>query len=73
MSVLYDLRGGRANDTRFGSRMKGLGHFADLFRQRFELACRRLGLERQWPQLETAAFTPPPPPKPADERQLALF
>jgi DNA repair photolyase len=73
MSVLYDLRGGRANDTRFGSRMKGLGHFAELFRQRFELACRRLGLERQWPRLDTAAFTPPPPPKPADERQLVLF
>jgi DNA repair photolyase len=73
MSVLYDLRGGRANDTRFGSRMKGLGHFADLFRQRFELACRRLGLEREWPRLDTAAFTPPPPPKPADGRQLSLF
>ncbi|MCU0812591.1 MAG: radical SAM protein, partial [Thiobacillaceae bacterium] len=42
MSVLYDLRGGRANDPGFGSRMKGLGHYADLIRQRFELACRRL-------------------------------
>ena len=44
MSVLYDLRGGRANDPQFGSRMKGLGHFADLIRQRFALACRRHGL-----------------------------
>ena len=73
MSVLYDLRGGRANDARFGSRMKGLGHFADLIRQRFELACRRLGLARELPKLDTARFTPPPRAKPADERQLSLF
>ena len=73
MSVLYDLRGGRANDANFGSRMKGLGHFADLIRQRFDLACRRLGLAREFPKLDTARFTPPPPPKPANERQLSLF
>lgn len=73
MSVLYDLRGGRANDARFGSRMKGLGHFADLLRQRFELACRRLGLAREFPQLDKTRFTPPPPERPADERQLSLF
>ena len=73
MSVLYDLRGGRANDANFGSRMKGLGHFADLIRQRFDLACRRLGLAREFPQLDTTCFKPPPPAKPADERQLSLF
>ena len=73
MSVLYDLRGGRANDANFGSRMKGLGHFADLIRQRFDLACRRLGLAREWPQLDTAAFRPPPAAKRADERQMSLF
>ena len=71
MSVLYDLRGGKANDARFGSRMKGLGHFAELIRQRFDLACRRLGLARDWPKLETRHFKPPP--KPAEERQLSLF
>ena len=73
MSVLYDLRGGRVNDANFGSRMKGLGHFADLIRQRFDLACRRLGLSREWTQLDTTAFRPPPAPKPADERQMSLF
>lgn len=72
MSVLYDLRGGKANDARFGSRMKGLGHFAELIRQRFDLACRRLGLARQWPELETRHFKPPPP-KITEERQLSLF
>ncbi len=73
MSVLYDMRGGRANDPNFGSRMKGLGHYADLIRQRFELACRRLDLAREWPPLATAGFTPPPPPQPADARQMSLF
>ena len=73
LSVLYDLRGGRANDARFGSRMKGLGHFADLIRQRFDLACRRLELSREFPKLDTVRFKPPAPPKPADERQLSLF
>ena len=73
MSVLYDLRGGRANDANFGSRMTGLGHFADLIRQRFELACRRHGLSRELPALDAGQFTPPPPAQPADERQLRLF
>ncbi len=73
MSVLYDLRGGRANDAKFGSRMTGLGHFAELIRQRFELTCRRLGLAGDWPQLDASRFTPPPPPQNDGERQRSLF
>ena len=57
MAVLYDLRGGKANDPRFGSRMHGLGHYADLIRQRFALACRRLGLTSEWPALDCSAFS----------------
>ncbi len=73
MSVLYDLRGGRVNDASFGNRMKGLGHYADLIRQRFELACRRFDLARDWPVLDTTGFRPPAAPRPVDERQLSLF
>ena len=73
MAVLYDLRGGRANDPRFGTRQTGLGHYAELFRQRFELACRRNDLSREWPALDGTAFRPPAPPAAADERQLSLF
>ena len=73
MSVLYDLRGQRANDPNFGSRMTGLGHFADLLRQRFELACRRLGLSRDWPGLDATRFRPPAAGKRKDTRQLDLF
>ena len=73
MSVLYDLRGRRINDPRFGSRMTGLGHYAELLRQRFELTCRRLGLSREWPQLDCGRFVPPTPINEADKRQLSLF
>jgi len=44
MSLVRQLRGGRDNDARFGSRMTGSGNFADLIAKRFELACRRSGL-----------------------------
>ncbi|MBS1144777.1 MAG: Radical [Proteobacteria bacterium] len=70
MSVLYDLRGERANDPNFGSRMTGLGHFAELLRQRFALACRRLALAPTMPVLDTTRFVPP---RAGDERQLSLF
>jgi len=73
MSILYDLRGGRVNDAQFGSRMTGLGHFAQLIRQRFELSCRRIGLDRDFPELDTRQFTPPAPPEAAEEGQLSLF
>lgn len=73
MSVLYDLRQGRANDSQFGSRMSGLGHFADLIRQRFTLACRRLGLDPQGPVLACDRFRPPVVEKKKEKRQLDLF
>jgi DNA repair photolyase len=56
---LREMRGGRLNDPRFGSRMRGAGVHADLLRRRFELACRRLGLDRERPALDTSRFRPP--------------
>jgi DNA repair photolyase len=44
MARIRDMRGGRENDPEFGSRMKGEGHFAELLRNRFKIACNRLGL-----------------------------
>lgn len=59
-SRIRQLRGGRDNDPRFGSRMRGQGPWADLLRRRFEEACRRHGLEhgRARP-LTTGLFRPP--------------
>jgi DNA repair photolyase len=62
MSLIHDMRGGRDNDPRFGSRMRGTGPYAELLRARFGLACRRLGLNsRPRGPLNTALFTPPAP------------
>ena len=70
MSRIHELRGGRDNDPRFGSRMRGEGVFAELFRKRFELACRKHGLNRERRvQLDTSKFMPPV----LVGRQMGLF
>jgi DNA repair photolyase len=61
MSLIHDMRGGRDNDPNFGSRMRGTGPIAELLRNRFKVACRRLGLNsgaREIPQ-PTHLFRPP--------------
>jgi DNA repair photolyase len=72
MSRVCELRGGRSNDPRFGSRLRGEGVFAELFERRFELACRKLGLNRRGIALDTQRFVPPARPRPATP-QLGLF
>ena len=62
MAVIREMRGGRDNDPRFGTRMRGTGPHAELLRNRFRLACQRLSLntsERR--PLNTALFQPPVP------------
>lgn len=61
MARVREMRGGRRNDPRFGTRMKGEGVFAELIRARVELAARRHGLERSTITLDTTRFRPPPP------------
>jgi DNA repair photolyase len=59
MSLVRQLRGGRDNDPRFGSRMRGTGAFADLLAKRFALACRRLGMNRERAPLDVGQFRAP--------------
>lgn len=59
LSRLESLRGGRLNDPRFGSRMRGEGRFAEQIGGLFELMARRHGLDRPHPPLSTAAFRRP--------------
>jgi len=47
MAIIRSVRGGRDNDPDFISRMKPAGVWADLFRKRFHLACRRHGMEAE--------------------------
>lgn len=61
MAVINDARGGRDNDPRFGSRMKGEGNFAELLRQRFAIGSRKHGLNRPGRQtLRRDLFKAPP-------------
>ncbi|MFQ3788407.1 PA0069 family radical SAM protein [Halomonas sp. A29] len=63
MSLIRQCRSGADYDSRFGKRMRGEGIFAELIAQRFDKACRRLGLndpdKREARQLDTMAFKPP--------------
>ncbi len=68
LSRVRDLRGGRLNDPRFGSRMRGEGQFAEQIAALFHTAVRRHGLDGDFPPLATAAFRRPGAPA-----QLALF
>jgi DNA repair photolyase len=62
MSLIRAMRGGRDNDPRFGSRMRGTGPYAQLLRNRFRLACQRLALRSsERGTLTTALFRPPTP------------
>ena len=59
MARVRDMRGGKDNDSRFGSRMTGQGVWAELLRQRFTKAVHRLGLQRQRLDLDLSRFRPP--------------
>jgi DNA repair photolyase len=67
LSRVREMRGGRLNDPRFHSRMRGSGPFADQIHAMFDLACRRAGIAQGSPHLSTEAFR-----RPADP-QLSLF
>jgi DNA repair photolyase len=68
LNRIRSTRGGKLNDARFGSRMRGEGIFADQISQLFEISCRRAGLEgKRFPRLSTAAFRRP------GETQPSLF
>ncbi len=74
ISIIRQVRGGRENDPRFGSRMSGSGNFAELIGKRFEVACRRLKLNSEENHmasrggLEQGLFRPP-----HDSSQMTLF
>src|SRR5204862_4432929 len=73
ISIVHQMRGGKDNDPRCGTRMTGLGNYAALMAKRFELACRKYGLNehgagRRRAELDCSLFSPPS----ANTGQLAL-
>lgn len=47
---------GKVYQSQFGQRMKGTGAWADMLAQRFALACRKLGLNRERVQLDCSQY-----------------
>lgn len=43
MNRIRDCRGGKEYDSRFGTRMRGVGEYADLIKRRFDLTYKKLG------------------------------
>ena len=70
MALVRDTRGGKTYDSRWGTRMKGEGPYAEMIARRFALATKRLGLNRQRSKLRTDLFRPPVLRK---DPQLSLF
>lgn len=69
LNRVRDMRGGKLYDSEWGTRMSGTGIFADQYGALFAAACRKAGLEREFPHLSTAAFRQPHTPA----GQMALF
>ena len=59
LARVRDLRGGRLNDTRFGTRGRGEGVFARHIRDLFLASAKRNGLSARGPELSTTAFRRP--------------
>lgn len=67
LSLIRQSRDGELYDSRFGTRMRGEGVFAELLAQRFAKAMKRLAFEgRESQVLDCSAFSPP-------GEQMALF
>ncbi len=77
LSRVRELRGGRLNDPRFGTRHTGEGPYAEATQRLFEAACTRVGLAVDG-EREPGSFTGGVEPKPRVQeppgpRQLPLF
>ena len=59
MSLVRQMRGGRDYDSEWGKRMQGEGPIAQLLGQRFDRACRQLGLNVERFRLDTTKFQVP--------------
>ncbi|MBO9718041.1 MAG: PA0069 family radical SAM protein [Pseudoxanthomonas sp.] len=68
MAAVRQMRGGRDYDATFGTRMRGLGPYAELLARRFALAHGRSGFDRHRERpLDCSRFVAPRPPSPQAE------
>ena len=59
MSLVQQMRGGKDYSSEWGTRHRGEGAYAGMIAQRFQLACKRLGLNRERRRLSTDLFLAP--------------
>lgn len=64
---IEEVRGGKRNDPRFSSRMRGEGFYADHVADLFRVAARKAGIDGRGPELSTRSFRKPSGP------QMSLF
>jgi DNA repair photolyase len=69
MARVREMRGGKDNDPKFGTRMTGTGIWAQMIRQRFDKASARLGFNRTRFELDLTQFRRPS----AQPGQASLF
>jgi DNA repair photolyase len=67
--LLREMRGGKDYDSTWGKRMTGAGPYAWMIGRRFEIACEKLGLNKNKRPLTTEYFRPPR----KGAQQLSLF
>jgi DNA repair photolyase len=68
LSRIREMRGGKLNDPRFGSRQRGQGQYAEALRQAFTATHTRLGYT-DFPEPRSGTFQRPAAPS----AQLGLF
>tara|TARA_R110000824_G_scaffold118960_19_gene272662 strand:- start:81507 stop:82697 length:1191 start_codon:yes stop_codon:yes gene_type:complete len=59
MSLIRSMRDGKEYDSEWGKRMRGTGPYAWQISRRFEIACKRLGLDRGGWKVDTSRFFVP--------------
>jgi len=67
--LIRDTRGGKDYDSTFGQRQTGTGPIAWMIGRRFEVACEKLGFNKERHKITTEHFRPPRP----GAKQLDLF
>ncbi|MDY7525947.1 PA0069 family radical SAM protein [Sphingomonas sp. 10B4] len=63
MAIIASIRDGRENDPGFFTRMRGSGPWAELMRTRFQIACRKHGMNVERIALRRDLFRPPAGPQ----------
>ena len=59
LNRLKEMHGGELYQSKFGKRMRGSGAYAKLIEERFRVACKKFGLNRNFYELDHSKFVRP--------------